>query len=37
MTKEAQSQNDERLQPLASSFEIRHSDFVIRSSFVISH
>jgi hypothetical protein len=37
MTKEARSQNDERIQALASSFNIRHLDFVIHSSFVIRH
>ena len=30
MTKEARSQNDEAIQVLASCFDIRHSDFVIR-------
>jgi len=36
-TKEAGSQNNERIHSLASSFDIRHSDFVIYSAFVIRH
>src|SRR5438093_5666686 len=35
MTKEARSQNDEGIRVLASWFDIRHSNFVIHSTFVI--
>ncbi len=37
MTKEARSQNEETIRALASSFDIRHSGFVIHLSLVIRH
>jgi len=37
MTKEARNQNDEAIQELVLSFDIRHSDFVIQSSFLNRH